>query len=1397
MCKEGHKLCHCKEFGKMQPTERGEYAKKNNLCFNCLGAGHSATKCRIPLTCRICRKRHHSLLHQAKQEVTLGQTSNSQPVSQSHVSVEEPVEVNMMIASHFTAKSNIALLATAEVIVRSTQGHTTILRALVDQGSQASFISERAAQRLKTTRQSVKGNVVGVGSTSVGIKQVVQLELQSRWDSTFSLEIQAYVMPKQPTTKIPTKTIISNNWPHIDGLNLADPRYHIPGSIDLLLGVREYAQILQQELIKGPPGTPCAQRTNLGWILFGDINTNTQENDVLVLHHQVDVEELLKTLWEIDTDPKRKLTKEERICEEIYEKTYSRREDGRYIVKLPFKTESPKSTEGLTRQTALNRLIQLERRFQRSPQLKKEYIEVIEDYKGLGHIEEVPINEIQTKRTVYLPHHPILREDKETTRIRVVFDASCKGSNGISLNDELLMGPVIQEDLRSIIMRWRLHCFCFASDIQKMYRMILVTKDDRDYQRILWRSDTSQEVKDYRLLTVTFGTTSAPYLAVRTLTQLAFDEGDKYPEAAQILREDFYVDDVLSGGDTVEEVIKISQQLKSLLKSGCFELKKWSSNSVEFMKSIEPNERSSKAHIDLKMDGKIKALGILWNLATDEFCYNFHLPENLSIVTKRTVLSNLQKIYDPLGWIAPSVIMAKMFVQKLWLEGVAWDDKISSILETEWLTLRADFQRINEVSIPRWLHTMKCNKQQIQIHGFCDASSRAYGAAVYCRVVKLDGTIKTALLAARTRVAPLKTVTLPRLELCGAVLLSKLLKQIGLAMRIPSAQIYAWTDSSIVLSWLSGAPNRWKQFVANRVVEITDNVNNSQWHHVLSLDNPADIVSRGMLVTELRQCKLWWEGPKWLSRDKIRFERPNIVPINLEAKETILVNLKIESKQQNELTLTKKITNFNTLNELLTTITLCKRFLNYKKHSDISIPITTNELEDALILCIKIVQREDYEGEIESLRKNKQIKGNSKLKSLNPFLDENNILRVGGRLRLADLAECSKHPIILSNKNSLTPLIIGDAHKRTLHGGVQLMLSYIRSKYWIVRAKGLVKKHIHKCLVCARQSATTRTQIMGDLPQVRVTPSRAFLYSGVDFAGPLQVLTSKGRGAKTHKAYISIFICMVTKAIHLELVGDMTSEAFIGAFRRFVARRGKCIHLYSDQGRNFVGANKELTQAWKEACAEFTGHVAARLVSEGTQWHFIPAYSPNFGGLWEAGVKSIKHHLKRILSTNLTFEEMTTLLCQIEACLNSRPLCPVDESDTDQIEPLTPGHFLIGEAPITIPSPSLKEVKVHYLTRWQHTQKLLHDFWSRWQSEYLSRLQQRPKWLKQRKELERGDIVLIKSDNLPPGKWALGRVTDKHPGPDGVTRVYSVKSGDSVVKRTVTKLCLLPIDSQP
>ncbi|KAJ0180229.1 hypothetical protein K1T71_003633 [Dendrolimus kikuchii] len=405
------------------------------------------------------------------------------------------------------------------------------------------------------------------------------------------------------------------------------------------------------------------------------------------------------------------------------------------------------------------------------------------------------------------------------------------------------------------------------------------------------------------------------------------------------------------------------------------------------------------------------------------------------------------------------------------------------------------------------------------------------------------------------------------------------------------------------------------------------------------------------------------------------------------------------------------------------------------------------------------------------------------MKSLNPFIDGNDNLRVGGRLEKASLSEGQKHPLLLPKKSNLTDLVITDAHSKTLHGGPQLMLAYLRSRYCILGAKDLVKRHVRTCVRCVRFSAKITAPLMGQLPSPRVTPSRPFSNSGVDFAGPINVRISKGRGQHAYKGYICLFVCMATKAIHIEVVSDLTTQGFLAAFKRFVSRRGYCSNLWSDNGTNFVGASRELDKLFYAEKSGLHKDLAETLATNGTTWHFIPPHSPNFGGLWEAGVKSVKFHLRRIIGdTTLTYEELATVLTQIEA-------------DSDGFEVLTPGHFLVGEPLLTVPEQNYESQNITSLRRWQLTQRMMQNFWRRWSQEYLTTFLHRYKWASQSPEPNIGDLVLVKEEDLPPSRWLLGRIIAKHPGSDGITRVVSLRTKASVIKRPTSKICILPISN--
>lgn len=461
--------------------------------------------------------------------------------------------------------------------------------------------------------------------------------------------------------------------------------------------------------------------------------------------------------------------------------------------------------------------------------------------------------------------------------------------------------------------------------------------------------------------------------------------------------------------------------------------------------------------------------------------------------------------------------------------------------------------------------------------------------------------------------------------------------------------------------------------------------------------------------------------------------------------------------------------------------------------------LTVEELDYALYALIRLAQREEFLPEIRSLKNSLPLKHNSKLLNLHPFLDSQDLLRVGGRLTQSDLDFDQRHPIILPHKHTLTRLIITDEHIKNLHAGTQNLLYTIRLKYWPLNGKNLIKSVIHKCIKCFKSNPKTTNFLMGDLPSYRVQPSRIFMRCGLDYAGPIYIKENTSRRSRVVKTYICIFVCFTTRAIHIELVNDLTTDSFLNSLKRFISRRGKPSDIFSDNGSNFIGASNHFIELYNLLSNDkHHEKVSNFLIQDKIKWHFIPAKSPHMGGLWEAAVKSSKYHLKRILgNTSVTYEEMYTLLTQIEGCLNSRPLTPLSNDPNDYL-PLTPAHFIIGNSLAATPQLDVQEKPYTRLNRYHRLQQLFQHFWKRWSHEYLNQLQQRPKWkTSEPNALKLGTLVILKEDNLAPLHWPMARVIEMHPGPDQVVRVVSVKvPSGAVYKRTVSKICILPVETE-
>ncbi|XP_043468116.1 uncharacterized protein LOC122502236 [Leptopilina heterotoma] len=1334
MCNDTHSIFQCKNFLDLPIYTRIKEIKRLKRCLNCLRPNHLSLNCKAQF-CRKCQKPHNTLLHIEK-------SSEGHQHSGSSNTATQDVKNETVSGYAGSYLNNSGLLATAVINVFDSNGKAHDCVALLDPGSQSNFISERMCKILNLNFSSTNVNISGVNESQSSISKQTNATIMSKHNK-FTANLSFFVA-KNVTSKLPTELIETSKLHIPKDIFLADPEFYKPKTVDMLIGVELFWELLCYE----NTGYDYLHKTKFGYVVSGRLPCIKRPKETVcnLSINLPDVYQQMEKFWNLEECPKIKtLSSEEEICEKIFSDTTKRNKE-----------------------------------------------DFINEYEQLGHMSKVKDKE-PPRYSFYLPHHGVLKEDSLTTKLRAVFDGSMPSSTGVSINDLHMVGPTVQPDLLSIIIRSRIHSFFVGADISMMYRRVLIEDEQRSLQRILWRTNTQDPIQTYELNTVTYGLTSSSFLAIRCLMQLAKECEISHPEVSKIIRESMYVDDLLYSVDSIEGAIKNCNDLSRILASAGFPLRKWFSNEKLIIEGLEFANQKLPCHtIDLGENDTIKTLGLSWFSSSDEFMYKINVSLDSETCTKRTILSAIARIYDPLGLLGPCIILAKIIMQKLWRDKSSWDEALPLALALKWNEFISDLSSLETLRIPR--HVGCSSPVTLEIHSFSDASEKAYGAAVYVRSTDEFGIVHSKLLCAKSKVAPIKTITIPRLKLCAAQMLAKLVNKAKESFDVNITGTYYWCDSTIVLSWLKLEPCTLKTFVSNRVADIQNLTCITDWHHVSSQDNPADMLSRGMKLVDLKNSSLWWHGPTWMLENDLKFsnmEESSIKLPEIKSKTQVATNVLmkmpiIQFERYSDLMKLKRIMSY-----IYRFINNCKETKTMRKTGSLSVE-ETNKAENSLV---KIAQNQCFFKEIQCLKQKRDIPKGFKVLKLNPFLHSDGFLRVGGRLDNSDYEFDKKHPKILSSKHPLTRLIFLHEHKRLLHVGPQALLYNIREKYWPISGRNLSKNIVHDCVTCTRANPKPATQLMGNLPSDRVTPSSAFCITGVDYAGPFLIKDRKGRGSKTSKCYVALFVCFASRAIHLELVSDLTSDNFILALRRFASRWGLPEKIRSDNGTNFIGAHSELKELGNFLRKNET-ELTERLLNESFNWKFIPAYSPHFGGIWEAGIKSTKLHLKRVMGTYLlTFEEFYSLLAQISAILNSRPLSPLSCSPLD-LQPLTPGHLLIGRPLTSVPDPDVTHLPESHLSRYQGIQRMQQNFWSRWSKEYVSELQQRTKWKERKNSIQKDSLVLIKDDNSPPMKWLLGRVVELHPGTDGLIRVVSLRTHKGIVKRAITRLCVLPVDNQ-
>lgn len=1424
-CDGKHLEINCEKFSNAEI--RRERCLKRQLCFYCLKKGHFATDCRRRQRCTFCdRYSHHSALCKAKfsvsgpkkyEKIEKQETSNfGNEKSEKLVKLSDITEINCTSClADKDDKKSILKVIQLNLYNPLEPNISANEFTLLDDGSQRSYIEEDLFEKLKLKPLEYKDfSVSGIGDTNVGTfkKPIVELGLKR---GNFNILIKARVLPKVlnwmpliSTQNVPERELERNKL--LIKLKMIKPR--------LLIGGDFYNRFLIKPIKQLPSGFWISDST-VGSILNGEGKVifyedgkmeSVKDNNFCGFSKDI-LEEESDFRWKnlaIQQENLQLLDLEDAIEKSEAEITREMKDlityDGeRYTCKLVWNDLVQKLPTNYD--MALAQLNSMLMRVRTKPKILEQVCEIFREQEKLGFIERVPDEEINAKDRVihYLPHHTVYREDKIHTKARQVFNGSAKRHNLPSLNECLSKGENIYNDLCGILIRARLKGILITADIAKAFLQMLLDKNDRDVTRFLWPKDPFDVLSIiwiFRFTRVTFGIICSPiFLALVLLIHF----GKFLTELARELERNHYVDN-LAFSALKGKVYETCLEVQNMLAQAGMPVREFLSNSPEIKKL--PKEDI----IDKPVD---KFLGLGWDTEKDTFFVKFPKFEKDAILTIRKILSLPGKVFDPKGIVSPVLLKTKIFRQaiesKTTKKHVKWDKPLSDLENKEWEKV-VGYWSNQEIHFARVIcFDAPLQEQEFSLHVFCDASKIAFGIAVYLRVFWKDK-IYVNLIFGKSLIVPTTVPenrrTIPCLELHGTFLGSKYLNYVKreLQKEIKISNAILWTDSADVLEFVT-SKNRLNVFVKNRVNKIR----NFNIRHVPGKMNPADIASRGSTINELKENVLWWKGPKFLSNlekfwpESIKVHDPNMV--KEEDNSNIIACLKtneieiLDKNLENDNIIMNLAKNYSSLFKLK--IVLC-RILKWasKKFGW----ITSSEMKAAEIKIIHTMQEFYPPTAIEH-------------RQLNLFLDNDGLWRAKGRLGKSGLNFDAINPIFLSRKSPMAKLLVLDAHHYLLHAGVELVHCFLRCRFWIPKGRNFIRNvlfhnFLTKCITCLKFSGKHfEYPAAPDLPDFRCRGDAAFLHVGIDYFGPFYV-----KGLESNKVWGVIFTCLLCRAIHIEMVTNCSAEHFLLALRRFIRRRRTPETILSDNGSNFILAQKSILKISDEEMRQKrewfkvfeSEKINKFLIKNGINWHFNSPVSPWRGGAFERLIQSIKFHLKRTIGRKTCFwEELLTIFVEVERVINERPLTflssqeilepirPIDILDPTGDKPYGPQLSIIGDD---------EEEFVVFENKEKSRDKLLitykkavfkvHVFWEKWKDCYLTSLREKYDKIhnKTGKFPKIGQVVLVKTEeNCPRSFWKLGRINEMLSD-----RTAIVQIGKKTFERPINILFPLELDEE-
>ena len=1373
---------------------RIDLVKRENLCFNCLGH-HKVSHCTSKFRCKKCKKRHHTSLCNSeppKPNGDRGTTHSSTSTNVPSVPVTTTAGLLTSTSGNSLPHSNTTCLlktAVAPVIAGHTRKRANIL---FDEGAQRSFISAEMAAKLNLKPTTTQGlALASFGSTNTSYQELGAVTVEIETIAGDRIPISVLVIP---SIAAPIQSSINTsvrNMPYLQGLNLANPvTSDHKFEISILIGTDYYWSFIQDHIVRGEG--PTAQQSKLGYLLSGPVLSSLhcasssillQLTSTTATPHEPDLEQF----WSVEAIG----TTVNKSSDSSFLKTYqetciNQSPAGMYVAKFPWKESRPCLPSNY--EICLKRTNSNLNKLRRSPEVLKLYDSIIQDQEKRGFIERVsdyPISNVH-----YLPHRHVKKESA-TTPIRIVYDCSCRETaSSASLNDCLKIGPPFLNNLCAILLRFRDHRYAFSTDIEKAFLHVQLHNDDRNFTRFLWPTQPEKpdsKLQVYRFAVVPFGSCSSPFMLAAVLNLHL----SKTPTpVADDMKQNIYVDNILSGCDTEAKLMEYYTQAREIMGKAKFNLRAWSSNSCN-LQSLVNNEKTGDPNTTVGI------LGIRWNTTTDTLSLTpKQLTTSTALLTKRDVLQTSSLIYDPLGLATPVTIKAKILLQHIWQSKLSWDEPLPKDIGDTWTSILADLNELPKLTVPR--PYFKQRPDACNMFVFSDASTKAYGAVVY-----LSYQDQVALVMSKSRVTPTKSITLPKLELMAAVMAARLANFVksSLDNYDLSSTTHLWTDSQIVLYWIYKQTSS-KPFIHLRVTEITEYFPPTKWSYTPTSENPADLLTRGISTQLLLTSQLWSHGPSWLTSESRwpKWLPTGILHINIAEAEEGIEQTTIPEKDTSYITGISNvvtITRYSTINKLMAVTAYVLRFIHNlsKQHSRLTGPLSVSELQSAKKLWISSSQRSCFKDEFLYLSKKHQHHCPTLVKQLRLFLDKGNLIRCGGRIHNAPVTEMAKFPYLLPPRHTLTDMIIQQTHKKLHHAGVSATVTALRQVFWIPTIRQRVKTRLRQCVICNRlMGKPYQAPDPPPLPKMRVQASQPFSTTGVDFTGALYVRDSIGE----RKVYICLFTCACTRAVHLELVCDLSVDSFLLAFCRFVSRKSLPTLMVSDNASTYLAAAEEIKELFESV------DLREALGRQHVTWSFIPKRAPWYGGFWERLVGLTKQAIKKTLGrTFVTLQTLETVVVEVESILNDRPLTYVS-SDISDPEPLTPAHLIYGRRIVSVPhavedhdedaDPSyLSDQDIRKVTS-RHS-KLIQQFWIRWRKEYLTALREFHKATgNNRRVIKKGDVVVV-HDDCPRLHWKLAVVDDLVEGNDGLIRSAHISTANHKTSRPITRLYPLEVVS--